>query len=318
MSVEDAGDLLRRHRLRSTPQRRAILHAFRNAREEHLSAEEVLSRAAMTVPELGRGTVYATLAELAEVGVLASVGSADPVRYETNLASHDHFRCRLCRRLFDVDLGGEALQRRDLDGFTIERVAARAEGICAECHDYGAGLDEGAALVTTRPTLSPDALNELTCLRMASPVETLGLVASRDGVVRVAFEDHADFAAIVARARSRRGSTAGRARCRDLHATFDRYFEGDRRAPVDVVDWRLPGETNAGVLGAVRRIPYAGSLSYERLGGELSARDCGRLMGANPLALLVPCHRVSRGSDRPEVYVGGAERLRALRALEAA
>ena len=317
MSVEDAGDLLRRHRLRSTPQRRAILGAFRYTREEHLSAEEVLSRAAMTVPELGRGTVYATLAELAEVGVLASVGSAEPVRYETNLAAHDHFHCRLCRRLFDVDLCGETLTRGDREGFTIESVAVRAEGICAECHEYGAGLDEGAALVTTRPTLSPVALAELTCLRVASPVGMLGLVASGDGVVRIAFEDHADFAEIVARARSRRGSTGGRTRCRDLHATFDRYFEGDRRAPVDLVDWRLPGETNAGVLGAVQRIPYAGSLSYERLGGELSARDCGRLMGANPLALLVPCHRVSRGSDRSGAYVGGAERLCALHTLEA-
>ena len=41
-------------------------------------------------------------------------------------------------------------------------------------------------------------------------------------------------------------------------------------------------------------------------------------MGANPIPLLTPCHRVSCGSDRPEVYVGGVERLRFLRALEAA
>jgi O6-methylguanine-DNA--protein-cysteine methyltransferase len=31
----------------------------------------------------------------------------------------------------------------------------------------------------------------------------------------------------------------------------------------------------------------------------------------------VPCHRVSRGNDRPQAYVGGGERLRFLRELEA-
>jgi Fe2+ or Zn2+ uptake regulation protein len=52
MAQDDARDLLRRHNLRSTPQRRAILAAFRGAPAEHLSAEEVLARAASTVPEI--------------------------------------------------------------------------------------------------------------------------------------------------------------------------------------------------------------------------------------------------------------------------
>src|SRR6201996_4115063 len=131
MENPDLAELLHRHDLRVTPQRRAILSAFRGGSSEHLSAEEVLSRASSAVPEIGRGTVYATLAELAELGLLASVGSNDPVRYETNLAPHDHFHCRLCMRLFDVELGGDSLRRRSLESFTIERVVVRAEGICS-------------------------------------------------------------------------------------------------------------------------------------------------------------------------------------------
>ena len=57
MTSDDAAGLLRDHRLRVTPQRRAILNAFRGTPDEHLSAEEVLSRASQAVPELGRGTV---------------------------------------------------------------------------------------------------------------------------------------------------------------------------------------------------------------------------------------------------------------------
>jgi O6-methylguanine-DNA--protein-cysteine methyltransferase len=40
-------------------------------------------------------------------------------------------------------------------------------------------------------------------------------------------------------------------------------------------------------------------------------------MGSNPVPLLIPCHRVGRGSQRPEVYSGGPQRLRMLQQLEA-
>jgi Fe2+ or Zn2+ uptake regulation protein/O6-methylguanine-DNA--protein-cysteine methyltransferase len=316
MSLEDAGDLLRRHRLRSTPQRRAILQVFGGSGDEHLSAEEVLARASVTVPDLGRGTVYATLAELSEVGVLGSVGTSEPVRYETNVLPHDHFHCSLCQRLFDVDLGGPSRRWR-LAGFSIESVAVRAEGVCADCHAFREGVADGAARALTEPTLLPDALERLTCLRAESPVGVLGLAASREGIVRVAFEDHADFGAIDTRARTRRGSTSARTRCRDLQVTLERYFGGDREPPTDIIDWSPSGPLNKVVLRAAQRIAYGTSLSYDRLGGELSARDCGRLMGGNVLALLIPSHRVSCGSERLEAYVGGATRLRAIRALEA-
>jgi Fe2+ or Zn2+ uptake regulation protein/O6-methylguanine-DNA--protein-cysteine methyltransferase len=316
MIVEDAGDLLRRHHLRSTPQRRAILKAFRGTAAEHLSAEEVLARAAQAVPDLGRGTVYATLAELAEVGLLASAGAAEPVRYETNLAPHDHFHCRICLRLFDVDLGGPALAHRPLEGFEIDSVAARAQGTCRECHEYLDGLGDGSAGILQQRSLAEDALAELSCATVPTPLGALGVAASADGIVRVGFEDHADFDGLVERARSRRGPTAARRRLRELAATIERYFDGDSQPTADVLDWRLAGGQHMTVLSAVRRIPYAESLSYDHLGGTLSPYRCGVLLGSNPLALLIPCHRVSRGSERPDLYVGGVKRLALLRELE--
>jgi O6-methylguanine-DNA--protein-cysteine methyltransferase len=42
----------------------------------------------------------------------------------------------------------------------------------------------------------------------------------------------------------------------------------------------------------------------------------GRALGANPLAILVPCHRVTRGRYTPSEYAGGAERRLALFELE--
>lgn len=317
MSGDDAGELLRRHRLRVTPQRRAILDAFSGAGDEHLSAEEVMSRASTAVPDIGRGTVYGALAELAELGLLASVGDADPIRYETNVEPHDHFHCRLCMRLFDVDLGGRRLRSRVLDGYAIEALTVHAEGVCADCHAYQRGLMDGARSVLDEPTVSDAALAVLSCARISSPMGDIVAAASSDGIVRLAFDDHADYPLIADRARTRRGPSAARDRLRALDGSITGYFSGDRAPFSDVIDWGEMSDEGRRVLGAIQEIPFSGHGSYERLAPGVSAYEVGRLAGSNPWPMLIPCHRVSCGSLQPEQWVGGAARLGILRELEA-
>jgi Fe2+ or Zn2+ uptake regulation protein/O6-methylguanine-DNA--protein-cysteine methyltransferase len=317
MQVDAIAQLLRARELRVTPQRRAILQAFLGRTDEHLSADEVLARASSVVPEIGRGTVYATLAELTELNLLASVGSPEPVRYEINLKPHDHFHCRVCLRLFDVELGGDELRERSLPGYEIEGLAIRAEGLCSQCRDYVRGLSAGVAQVNRQATVDEPAMSELTCATVVGPLGALALAASAEGVARVAFEHHADFAALAARARSRRGPVAGRRRLHGVATTLEEYFGGSRRAAHDGIDWRFAAPASVEALLSVNEIPYGEPCSYDRLAGDLSAYDCGYAMGRNPVPLLIPCHRVCRGSRRPEAYVGGPDRLRLLQQLEA-
>jgi O-6-methylguanine DNA methyltransferase len=316
---DDPADLLRARRLRVTPQRRAILEAFTGEVDEHLSADEVLARAGAAIPEIGRGTVYAALAELTELGILASVGSSEPIRYELNAAAHDHFRCRLCRRLFDVTFSGRDRVKRSLRGYAVEAVRIRVDGVCAQCLDYQRGLRDGAALIIERSTLGAAALGELACTLHDSPLGRLGLAGSPLGVARIAFEDHADFAALAKRASSRRGPRAGREQLTAAAASLDRYFHGGGGPAVEnALDRRIMSSAHAEALSATRQIPFGQVRSYERLGPPLAPYDVGQAMGSNPIALLAPCHRVACGSYRPETYVGGAARLRLLLELETA
>ncbi len=313
----DTGDLLREHRLRVTPQRRAILEAFRGSADEHLSADEVLARASLAVPDIGRGTVYATLAELTELGLIAALGTPEPVRYELNTEPHDHFRCRLCLRLFDVEFGGSRLTDRPLPGYKVETVSVRVEGVCAQCRDYERGLRAGARAIKREPVIASDAVGKLACAQRESPLGALALASSTTGIVRVAFEDHADFEELCARARGRRGAAAASERLDRLGSGIGSYFGGGRDGMLDVIDWRSVEPAVAEALEATRDIPYAEPLSYDRLSSTLSAYRCGYAIGSNPVPLLLPCHRVSCGSYRPRTYVGGPERLQLLQTLEA-
>jgi methylated-DNA-[protein]-cysteine S-methyltransferase len=99
------------------------------------------------------------------------------------------------------------------------------------------------------------------------------------------------------------------------------YFAGTRR------EFELPLEPPAdGLVGMVCRalaeIPYGGTASYKEVTiacglGADRVRDVGAALGRNPLAIVLPCHRVI-GSDGSLVgFGGGLEVKRALLDLEA-
>jgi Fe2+ or Zn2+ uptake regulation protein/O6-methylguanine-DNA--protein-cysteine methyltransferase len=291
----DAARALREHGLRVTPQRRAILAAFAGGEDEHLSADDVHARASSAVPGISRGTVYATLAELADLGLIAAVGSPEPVRFETNVEPHQHFRCRQCLRLFDVALPPPAPA---LPGYLVERVAIIASGVCAECRDFERGVTDGAADLQAAARL--DAA-ELAGCHVDAPFGALAVGASPDGLVRIAFAGHADFPALDAR--RRRGNRAARGHADDAARWLSGFLAGAHE-PADVaVDWN--GASGRAALEAAGRIPFGEVCSYERLGVDGDRYELGRTFGANPVPILYPCHRVRCGSLVPPAYSGG-------------
>jgi Fe2+ or Zn2+ uptake regulation protein/O6-methylguanine-DNA--protein-cysteine methyltransferase len=314
---DDPAEALRARNLRVTPQRRAILGAFTELPEEHLSADEVHARAAARVPEIGRGTVYATLAELTELGLLAAQGTAEPVRYERNTDPHQHFRCRLCLRLFDVDLPRPSTRRVADAGYEVERLSLVAEGVCAQCGEYERGLHAGAETMRRELQLGEDLVATLGCARQEGPLGELIAAGSDEGLVRIAFDDHADFDQLAARARTRRGPRRARERAAHAVEALDAYLDGARDQAGDAVDWSSARDVDPAAVEQTRDIGYGRHLSYERLETPVSAYGRGYAMGANPVPVLLPCHRITRGGVTPTEYVGGVERRQRLHALEA-
>jgi Fur family transcriptional regulator, stress-responsive regulator len=303
----DVGDVLRELGLRSTPQRRAILLAFASGTAEHLSADEVHARASRELPDLGRGTVYATLAEFTEVGLLAAFGTPDPVRYETNTEPHDHFRCRLCLRLYDLDTPNAAEQALPR-GFTLERIETRAEGACVDCGAYQRGLRKGARTIAAAGALPDPRPKGLACLMLEGPLGTLLLAASPVGLVRLAFDDHGDASELRARATGRRGSQVAREHLDRAAEDLQSYLQGDTTDIRCPLDWDVLAVRDREGLAATSEIPYGDHRSYTALRSERSAYELGLTMGANPIAIAAPCHRVTRGVEVPHVFVGGIER----------
>ncbi|SEA29256.1 methylated-DNA--[protein]-cysteine S-methyltransferase [Microbulbifer marinus] len=99
------------------------------------------------------------------------------------------------------------------------------------------------------------------------------------------------------------------------------YFAGERR------DFELPlnprgTEFQRRVWDALLRIPYGETRSYreqaETLGNLKAIRAVARANGANPIAIVIPCHRVIGADGTLTGYAGGLDMKARLLSLEGA
>ena len=102
---------------------------------------------------------------------------------------------------------------------------------------------------------------------------------------------------------------------------LDEYFAGKR----EVFEVRLAPLGTAfqqEVWHALQRIPYGTTCSYgdlaEQIGRPRAVRAVGTANGANPIAIIVPCHRVIGSNGTLTGYAGGVERKQMLLELEGA
>lgn len=96
----------------------------------------------------------------------------------------------------------------------------------------------------------------------------------------------------------------------DVRRRLDDYLAGSRRDLDVELDWALASPWQRVVLGALaRRVPYGARTTYGQLaawaGRPKAARAVGAALGANPLCVLVPCHRVVGGRGALTGYAGG-------------
>lgn len=198
-------------------------------------------------------------------------------------------------------------------------------------------VDVEAALLAARPT-DPAILVELHRRLAAaahdqglldvayrtidSPLGSLLLAATRVGVVRIAFAVQGHERALDEL--SQRVGPRILADTRPLDGVareLDEYFAGRRRAFDLPLDHRLTSGFRADVLAQLPRIGYGETASYADVaraaGHPRAVRAVGSACGANPLPIVVPCHRVVRSDGTTGGYAGGAEAKRILLTLEA-
>jgi len=134
-SIDVLCQQLRAQGRRITPQRRAIIQALLED-GSHPTAEQIYTRVRKGMPDLSQATVYNTLHELVEVGILAELDlGLGERRYDITTTAHAHMVCLGCGQIYDVhyDCNKLALSLEHVNGFQILDCAVILRGYCANC-----------------------------------------------------------------------------------------------------------------------------------------------------------------------------------------
>ena len=110
-------------------------------------------------------------------------------------------------------------------------------------------------------------------------------------------------------------------RFEDLAERISGYFDGRRQDFNDALDLTAATPFQRRVWLAARLIPYGETRSYRQLaisiGQPGAVRAVGQALARNPLAIIVPCHRVLKTGGGLGGFAGGLEMKRYLLSLEA-
>ncbi|MFQ5680313.1 MAG: methylated-DNA--[protein]-cysteine S-methyltransferase [Gemmatimonadota bacterium] len=107
---------------------------------------------------------------------------------------------------------------------------------------------------------------------------------------------------------------------KEVERELREYFSGSRSRFDVRVDLSAVSEFDRHVLEAARRISFGQVVPYaelaRRIGKPKAARAVGNALGRNPVAIVVPCHRVVRSDGTLGGYGGGVHWKEQLLALE--
>jgi methylated-DNA-[protein]-cysteine S-methyltransferase len=154
-----------------------------------------------------------------------------------------------------------------------------------------------------------------------SPLGALTVVVTPRGLLEVAYPGESVDQLL--------DDIASRVSPRILHAPertdavrrqLDEYFGGTRHGFDVPIDWQLVRGFAGRVLRATARIPYGDVSTYRGIAADAGSRNAyraaGNALGANPIPIVVPCHRVVHADGGLGGYTGGLDRKRFLLTLE--
>jgi len=176
------------------------------------------------------------------------------------------------------------------------------DDLLAEFFDPTALAPAGLGARLARSRASADAV--------AADVARFHLEATDRGLRRVSYGAGRDHAA----------TTGARRHLARARAELAEYLAGVRTFFSVPVDLGATGEFQARVLTQATHVPYGETTSYAALARQIghprASRAVGNALGANPVPIVIPCHRIIRGDGSWGHYAFGGPMKTKLLTLE--
>lgn len=220
--------------------------------------------------------------------------------------------------------GCATYQDEDVLAWVLGDLAATAEGElaehlagCACCLDRATGyrdLDRSADACRAGPVIRWRGFS--------SPFGTMRIAASRRGLVDLSWQAPSDDVFIAGLERRHVGApvVCDGDELAAAETQLDEYFHGRRQRFDLAIDLSALTDFQRAVLAAAAALDFGEVATYTdiatRIGRPKASRAVGNALGRNPVAIIVPCHRVLRSDGSLGGYTGGLRYKRALLDIE--
>lgn len=185
----------------------------------------------------------------------------------------------------------------------------------------GADLDIAALSAAVGRRAAAADILDLAYAEVDSPLGTLLAARTPVGLVHLGYPNRsreAQLERLAARVSPR--IIEAPAELDEVRRELDEYFAGRRRHFEVALDWQLTGGFVRAVLERTAAIPFGQTRTYGEIaaaaGSPRAFRAAGSALGANPIPIVVPCHRVLRSGGALGGYGGGLDVKRELLELE--
>jgi Fur family peroxide stress response transcriptional regulator len=132
-TLEQVAEELNKRGIKPSHQRVKVLE-YLMGHFVHPTVDMIYHEVHREVPTLSKTTVYNTLNQFLEKGLVRVINIEDnETRYDINVHDHGHFKCEACGAIhdFSVDMGG--LKAEGLDGFIVSDKHVYFKGLCPAC-----------------------------------------------------------------------------------------------------------------------------------------------------------------------------------------
>ncbi len=125
-------ELLKSKNIKPTIQRIKI-YEYLKTHKTHPDAETIYADLIKELPTLSLSTVYNTLKEFANNGLILEVFAEHKTYFDGYNQPHNHYICDICGKVYDINIEFNFLKKKKISGHLIKKFCGIFRGICSEC-----------------------------------------------------------------------------------------------------------------------------------------------------------------------------------------
>lgn len=136
LTKQEIAERLTLKKIKPSLQRIAI-YDFLLKNPNHPTADMIYSALSPSIPTLSKTTVYNTLRQFTECGLVTSLTIEEgELRFDADTSIHMHFKCTECGKIFDILQPIEVPEEILPKGFLMLKSQTNFWGICRDCGNH--------------------------------------------------------------------------------------------------------------------------------------------------------------------------------------